>query len=150
MCRGSFTRDIVTPVLGVAGVGGVMAIYGAADSVVCASPVIDSWSFFVQTRQMSKTSCSANCHVVNTNVLWCFLHMYSSHMSLFVYCWSCLKVHSTWQTALIMCHVTNVVMDFTVSRLSRFFFLDLLTPPDCSALLLQGNCPPDSLLWSNF
>ena len=49
-------------------------------------------------------------------------------MSKYVYCWSSLKVHSTWQTVLIMCHVTNVVMDFTVFRLGRLFFLDLLTP----------------------
>ena len=56
--RGSFTRDIVTPVLGVAGVGGVMAIYGAADSVVCASPVIIMCSLFMQTWHMSKTMSS--------------------------------------------------------------------------------------------
>jgi hypothetical protein len=29
-----FTKNIVTPVLGVSGVGGAMAIYGAADAVV--------------------------------------------------------------------------------------------------------------------
>ena len=30
-----FTKSIVTPVLGISGVGGAMAIYGAADVVVC-------------------------------------------------------------------------------------------------------------------
>lgn len=50
-------------------------------------------------------------------------------LMLLSYCWSCLKVHATWQTVLIMCHVTNVVMDFTASSLSlETFFLALLTP----------------------
>jgi len=32
--RAVFTKSIVTPVLGISGVGGAMAIYGAADVVV--------------------------------------------------------------------------------------------------------------------
>ena len=32
--RAVFTKSIVTPVLGISGVGGAMAIYGASDAVV--------------------------------------------------------------------------------------------------------------------
>lgn len=36
--RAVFTKSVVTPVLGVAGVGGAMAVYGAAGVVVSAKP----------------------------------------------------------------------------------------------------------------
>jgi hypothetical protein len=32
--RAEFTKDIVTPALGVSGVGGAMAVYGAFDAIV--------------------------------------------------------------------------------------------------------------------
>ena len=35
--RGDFTKDIITPAFGVAWVGGVMAVYGAADAIVSIS-----------------------------------------------------------------------------------------------------------------
>lgn len=34
--RAEFTNKVVTPALGVSGVGGAMAIYGAADAIVSA------------------------------------------------------------------------------------------------------------------
>lgn len=33
--RAEFTKEVVTPTLGVSGVGGAMALYGAADAIVC-------------------------------------------------------------------------------------------------------------------
>lgn len=33
-CRAEFTKEIVTPALGVSGVGGAMAVYGAFDAIV--------------------------------------------------------------------------------------------------------------------
>lgn len=45
--RAEYTKEIVTPALGISGVGGAMAVYGAADAVVCYLINMNSYYLFI-------------------------------------------------------------------------------------------------------
>ena len=64
---------------------------------------------------------SANCYVIVLSAHALVARVFVTYVIAVYFCF-CSKVHSAWQTVLIMCPVTNVVTDFTVSRPSRLFF----------------------------
>ena len=59
--RGDFTKDIITPAFGVAWVGGVMAVYGAADAIVSISRQILASLLDLYTK-----GCGSACFIFTT------------------------------------------------------------------------------------
>lgn len=54
--RGDFTKDIITPAFGVAWVGGVMAVYGAADAIVSISCQTIASLLYLYTKECGSGS----------------------------------------------------------------------------------------------
>ena len=151
-CRGSFTRDIVTPVLGVAGVGGMMAIYGAADSVVCAA--VMKWYYLImQAKQLSHLNMAVQNHavppwfmrVIFALVRTCMDAIVTYFFSL-VYCFLCQKVHPTWQTVFDSCHVASVVNNISCCKSSGWYKSVLPCPLTVSAAVLL--CCRQTIHWT--
>ena len=110
--RAEFTKRVVEPAFGVSGVGGVMAIFGAADAIVSAlrrilNDVI-SWgtllafpndlSFYASYFSLEYISCFFMCIPLGN----CFLHHF--HYNLYFFLWHGYMHFSHTLTVMSFCH----------------------------------------------